>query len=68
MHTREWWQATDEEVRLVTNLLHMAEAMASDRGWVIALTDELKCKPQQFCRRVDILEMVRPRYETIDKR
>lgn len=54
--------ASESEVRLITNLLHIAEAMANDRGWVIALTDELRCKPQQFCRRVDILEIVRPKH------
>lgn len=68
MHTPEFWQATDEEIRLVTNLMHFAEAMANDRRQVIALTDEMKCKPQQFCRRVDILEIVRPRYEAVNQR
>jgi hypothetical protein len=56
----EWWQANDQEVSQVTNMLHFAESMANDRGWVIALTKEMRCKPQQYCRRVDILEIVRP--------
>ena len=60
----EWWMATDQEVREVTNLMHFAEAMSKDRGDVIALTTEMKCKPQKYCRRVDILEIVRPRYES----
>ena len=55
----EWWMATDQEVREVTNLMHFAEAMANDRGDVIALTKEMKCKPQKFCQRTEILELVR---------
>jgi len=56
----EWWMATDQEVRQVTNCLHFAEAMANDRGDVFALTREMVCKPQKFCNRSDILELVRP--------
>jgi len=62
----EWWMATDQEVREVTNLMHFAESMAIGRGWPIAVTKELICKPPQFCRLVDILEIVRSSPKTDD--
>jgi hypothetical protein len=57
----EWWMATDQEVRMVVNQLHFAEAMASDRNDTIAVTTEMLCKPLKFCRLSDVIEIVRPR-------
>lgn len=56
----EWWQATDEEIRLVVTQLHFAEAMANDRRDNIALTTEFLCKPSRFCLPINVIEIVRP--------
>lgn len=58
--SRQWWQATDEEVRLIVTQLHFAEAMANDREDNIALTTEMLCKPSRFCLPVDVIEIVHP--------
>jgi len=56
---REWWQATDQEVREVTNLMHFAEAMSKDRDWDIAVVKEMRCKPLHYARTTEVLEIIR---------
>lgn len=59
-YSREWWMATDDEVRIVTTHLHIAESMAIDRDDTIVLTAEMLCKPLRFCNINNVIEIVRP--------
>lgn len=59
-YSREWWMATDDEIRTVTTHLHIAESMAIDRDDTIALTAEMLCKPLRFSNINNVIEIVRP--------
>ena len=59
-YSREWWMATDDEIKTVTTHLHIAESMAIDRDDTIALTSEMLCKPLRFTNINNIIEIVRP--------
>lgn len=59
-YSREWWMATDDEIRIVTTHLHIAESIAIDRDDTIALTAEMLCKPLRFSNINNVIEIVRP--------
>lgn len=56
------WMATDDEVRAVTNAMHIAEAMANDRGVPIAVSKDLNHSRTFGVNQNQIVEVIRPKH------